>query len=545
MPVSKCLRRCRYEDKSGNLRRDSVSGSSRRMAMINLPCVATRAFILLILYMVSFTDASGGEENWRKLYKNQEADDEDGQCHGPKIVHVTDATFQNFDDGYLLLLYYSDWSGNSKKILPFWATLAQELDEAGVAITVGLIDSTQNRQNLASRYVHTLPQIFIFHGGQIVAHLVNERTLDDLKAAVVTVTELSESDLDDRKAEVLKQLEDTEAERSQKLQDEEMLHSLAALKFESQVTTLHKDNFYALTSKTDAVVFVYTLWCEHCKVMKADWLELAKDPQIPGVLVAKINLDDFSTFPGARLLEGVPSVLFFRDAAIYGYFNGSRNLEDLRIWANLLTSLTTEELKELVKELQEEEARNLQKAKDELIYEQALLKEEFDDILELSEDNFDGLTRGKSALILFYSERGERSQLMKPVWVSLSKQKELTGLLIARFPESDYRWRHEMEYIHGYPTVLFARNGVIIERYEGVQQLGELYHYAKTLLALSTEEARQKHAHLARTLQREKLMERERDRARHKAESKRREEETRKERQQKRKKKARTGTSTF
>lgn len=59
-----------------------------------------------------------------------------------------------------------------------------------------------------------------------------------------------------------------------------------------------------------------------------------------------------------------------------------------------------------------------------------------------------------------------------------------------------------MEYIHGYPTVLFARNGVIIERYEGVQQLGELYHYAKTLLALSTEEARQKHAHLARTLQR-------------------------------------------
>lgn len=97
-------------------------------------------------------------------------------------------------------------SGNSKKILPFWATLAQELDEAGVAITVGLIDSTQNRQNLASRYVHTLPQIFIFHGGQIVAHLVNERTLDDLKAAVVTVTELSESDLDDRKAEVLKQV---------------------------------------------------------------------------------------------------------------------------------------------------------------------------------------------------------------------------------------------------------------------------------------------------------------------------------------------------
>ena len=98
------------------------------------------------------------------------------------IVHVTDATFENqvLQSSHPVLVdYWAEWCGPCKMLIPVLNELATEY--AGkVKIAKVNVD---HAGMLAGQYgVQSIPALFFFKGGQVVAQMVGARSKKDLKA---------------------------------------------------------------------------------------------------------------------------------------------------------------------------------------------------------------------------------------------------------------------------------------------------------------------------------------------------------------------------
>ena len=98
------------------------------------------------------------------------------------IVHVTDATFENqvLQSSHPVLVdYWAEWCGPCKMLIPVLNELATEY--AG-KVKIAKVNVDQAGM-LAGQYgVQSIPALFFFKGGQVVAQMVGARSKKDLKA---------------------------------------------------------------------------------------------------------------------------------------------------------------------------------------------------------------------------------------------------------------------------------------------------------------------------------------------------------------------------
>jgi len=182
------------------------------------------------------------------------------------VLHInTEKEFirtQRKEKGPMLIMFYAPWCGHCKKLKPDYSAAATELK--GKAILAGMDCDKPDAHNIRYRFNITgYPTLIYFENGEqkyMYGGQMNKAGLVDWMTDPKPATE-----------------EKKEADEPWSVEAPEILH-------------LTDQNFdEALKQHQSIIVMFYAPWCGHCKSMKPEYVEAAremKEKEIPGLLAA-------------------------------------------------------------------------------------------------------------------------------------------------------------------------------------------------------------------------------------------------------------------
>ncbi|CAI5511194.1 unnamed protein product [Closterium sp. Naga37s-1] len=98
------------------------------------------------------------------------AAEEGDHTFSASVVKLTDANFKRKTKGHTFVMFYAEWCGHCKRLIPTWSQLADELKEAGRAdVSMASLLATEHRAHPAAKLVRGFPTLIWFHAGRPVA----------------------------------------------------------------------------------------------------------------------------------------------------------------------------------------------------------------------------------------------------------------------------------------------------------------------------------------------------------------------------------------
>ncbi|MGM9321986.1 thioredoxin [Deinococcus aquaticus] len=86
-----------------------------------------------------------------------------------------------------------------------------------------------------------------------------------------------------------------------------------------------------IRASVPVIVDFWAPWCGPCRVI-APALEALAQERAGNLKIVKVNVDDHPQAPGLHAVQGIPTLLIFRDGEVAGRQVGAVGLPELRAW---------------------------------------------------------------------------------------------------------------------------------------------------------------------------------------------------------------------
>ncbi|CAH1967592.1 unnamed protein product [Acanthoscelides obtectus] len=234
------------------------------------------------------------------------ADEEAGD-----VVHLNEENFKPFlrKKKHVLVIFYAPWCGHCKKTKPeFIEAAARFRDDPKVEFAA--VDCTVEQALCSTNDVKGYPTMKYFSYYTKNTRVYNGgRTADDFVRFMLEPDKLSNNTPSPPTPENLSWFSDS--------------------------TVIHlTDRNFTQTLKKRKVVLVmfYAPWCGHCKRMKPDYIEAAKDLASQGYdqCMAMVDCTENPEVTEEYEISGFPTVKLFKDGKFVTDYKGKRTTEDIK-----------------------------------------------------------------------------------------------------------------------------------------------------------------------------------------------------------------------
>jgi len=418
-------------------------------------------------------------------------------------VVIPSLTKENYDvitDGKIVFIkFFAPWCGHCKNLKPEYEKLAEDWADSEMAL-IAEVDCTAEGQSLCEEQdiqgYPTLkygdPEFLEIYSGAWKYSEMSPFTKEHLKPSctpkkldlcdpekkkqIESLLAMSTAELDkliDGKELLIKEAEqkfdkgvkglDETHTQMKKVKDDKvediMEKGLRLMKSVQQhrgilprtLPSLTEENFDSLTEGKTVFLKFFAPWCGHCKAMANDWKKLWKiwDNSKTG-FVAEVDCtsDDSQALCEKYKVQGYPTLMYgnLTLSSELKTYDGGRSFDELSAFA-----------------------------------EQNLKPKEPTAVVNLTPDNYDSLTNGKTIFVKFFAPWCGYCKKMAPAWEQLAK--EWVDDKIGLIGEVDCTTgegtvmcdKHKIE---GYPTIKYG-DPAALEKYPGNYDFDSLNEFAK------------------------------------------------------------------
>ncbi|GJP45725.1 hypothetical protein CLOM_g5073 [Closterium sp. NIES-68] len=457
------------------------------------------------------------------------------------VVKLTDSNFKRKTKGHAFVMFYAEWCGHCKRLIPVWSQLADDLKEAGRAdVSMAALLATEHRAHPAAKLVRGFPTLIWFHGGRPIAQYEGDRSRESLLAFVEEQAQLGEAELAEgarRMAEEVRKVEEEARKEAEKTGEE---HS-----FSGSVVELTDGNFQEKTKGHTFVMF-HAEWCGHCKRLIPTWSQLADELQAAGradVSVAALLATQHRNHPAVNAVQGFPTLIWFHGGQMVNDYSGDRSVASLREFVEQQSALQGAALARAKREMKaavERKAEDMRQQQQKAAEERQRVEAEFSSqVPELSLSYLAGL-EDKQAVVLHYADWCQACGAMKPVILDLLAQPPIDGLLVGRFKDNQAALPAAGNTLrNGQPTTFFVSHGRVVDALKGAKKGEEVREWVREMGELSEEEMEERAAEWRAGVEEEAERVQREEREKIQQEVRKKEEEKRKAKLQKRRAKTR------
>ncbi|KAK2720955.1 thioredoxin domain-containing protein 5-like [Artemia franciscana] len=238
---------------------------------------------------------------------------------------------------------------------------------------------------------------------------------------------------------------------------------------EGKAVKLNGENFKASVEKKDHFIMFFAPWCGHCKRLAPTWEDLAaKYNDKDEVVIGQVDCTVETALCSDNDVTGYPTLKYFKvgSEAVERY-RGPRDLPSLDNF------IAKQQGKVEVAEESPQEA-----TKD----------EENAAVLELNSENFNAKTAEGMFFIKFFAPWCGHCQSLAPTWEQLGKSLEHENrITIAKVDCTQSKSLCQEHSVKGYPTLLWFKDGKMVEKYQGSRSLDSLKEYVTKMAAKKEE----------------------------------------------------------
>lgn len=463
-----------------------------------------------------------------------------------KVSIISDTTWSENTQGHTFVFFHASWCGHCKRLLPTLNRIAVQLAKNKTPVKFAALEASEQRSNPASAIIKGFPTLLWVHQEELVSKYEGDRSMASLLDFIERMLSMSTDELSSQKRQMLEQVNHELEERAKAAKEQEEKEAQAALTFADKVVALTDATFVAHTTGKDALVMVYADWCGHCNALKPEWLKLADNPGVLNLDIYSIKSQENTVFPGASLVEELPTILYLRNSVVVAFYEeGRRRTADaLRQWAREVSNMSPEAVGKAISSvhflgLEREQQRK--KAQLEAEAEDSAAALHFSALTEITVSNYSEVIASyKNVALMIYGDWCEQCKGMKPIWIYVAQIPPVEGLLVARMSDTEITFHHLNTYVDNYPTFLFIREGHIVDRLSGPHEVSELSKVAISASKLALEEAEAKATSMNRIVEQNKEEERKAQQKMFREKDKLREDEIRRSKREKRRERSRT-----
>ncbi|CAI5950697.1 unnamed protein product, partial [Closterium sp. NIES-64] len=422
------------------------------------------------------------------------AAEEGDHTFSASVVKLTDANFKRKTKGHTFVMFYAEWCGHCKRLIPVWSQLADELKEAGRAdVSMASLLATEHRAHPAAKLVRGFPTLIWFHGARPVAQYEGDRSRESLLAFIEEQAQLGEAEL----AEGARRLEE-EARRAEEEAQRAEEGKGAEPTFSGSVVELTDGNFQEKTRGHTFVMF-HAEWCGHCKRLIPTWSQLADELQQAGragVGVAALLATQHQKHPAVGFIQGFPTLLWFHGGQMVAEYSGDRSIASLRAFVEEQGALQGAALARAKKDMKAAVERKIRERQDEqqrAAQEQRRIETEF--AARVPEISLSDPSRveGQAVVVLHYADWCHACGSMKTVLLDLLADPPVEGLVVGRFKDPQAGLLAAGNTLrNGQPTTFFVSGGRIVDALQGVKKGEEVREWVRELGELSEEEVEER-----------------------------------------------------
>ncbi|XP_058964969.2 probable protein disulfide-isomerase A4 [Pocillopora verrucosa] len=231
------------------------------------------------------------------------------------VTHLTDDTFEEFVTTHhsVLVMFYAPWCGHCKAMKPAYMEAAEELRSKNARSVLAAVDCTKEK-SLAQKYdVDGFPTIKYFRKGEFASEYRKARTKEDLVDFMLMSEASAPADAKTAKPE--KPVEPAWSD-----EDTDVVH-LTASTFQEFIK-----------SHSSALVMFYAPWCPHCKRIKPEFSEVAKEVntenKVPGALGA-VDCTVDGDLCTEQEVKRYPTLKYYKDGEFAYKYTKKRKAEDM------------------------------------------------------------------------------------------------------------------------------------------------------------------------------------------------------------------------
>lgn len=296
--------------------------------------------------------------------------------------------------------------------------------------------------------------------------------------------------------------------RTARRRKREARRAAAHAAFEDQVPALSDTTYFALTRRVPAVAYLYADWSAASDRAKPAITALAADP--PGDVAVFRLPSSYKANPAAAHAEAYPTVVYLDrgdPVAVYELGEDGRrapggavyDADAIRAWAASLRAESDEQLRARSEALRDGVKRRLDDQEDERIASARAREDKHSAFAKAVPE----VTRAElsaaigDAFVMVYSDGcGEPCRKMEPIWTALAGT--LKGVRVARMlaNSTSLRGGAEAVLVRGYPSLLYYRAGLPIERFQGAHDTTALEAFVDVNRESTVDDARRRHASL-------------------------------------------------
>jgi len=314
-------------------------------------------------------------------------------------------------------MFYAPWCGHCKAMKPDFSAAATALK--GKSLLAGMdVDQSHNTEVRTAYNISGFPTIYYFVEGKVKYTYTGEKDKDGIVKWMKDPTPPKEPE--------------KEAEWSEEPGD---VHHLEDSNFES-----------FMAENPSVLVMFYAPWCGHCKAMKPDYSEAAKELKALGLpgKIAALDATKQKNISSTYEVSGYPTIKYFKDGA-FAFEKSAR---------------TKDEILEFMKDPKEPPPPPPPEPE---------WTEEDTDVVHLTEDDFSKfLKKKKHVLVMFYAPWCGHCKNAKPHLVAAAaKLKSNTKASLAAVDCTKHQPVCTVYEVKGYPTFRYFNYGKNDKPYDG------------------------------------------------------------------------------
>lgn len=361
------------------------------------------------------------------------------------VTHLTDDTYEDFMKTHdsVLLMFYAPWCGHCKAMKPAYMEAAQELHNKNARSVLAAVDCTKEK-SLAKKFdIGGYPTIKYFRKGEFSTEYRKARTKEDIIDFLLIQEDSASADTKPAKPE-------KPVEPAWRDEDTDVVH-LTGSTFREFIQT-----------HSSALVMFYAPWCPHCKKIKPEFSQVAKEinteKKIPGGLGA-VDCTADKDLCTEQEVKGYPTLKYFKDGEFAFKYTKKRKAEDMLAF-----------MRDPQKPAPPSPPPDWSKEPGKVHFP---TNETWNKFIE----------EHSSVLVMLFSPRCGYCNSMKPNYFKAAEilSEELPSVALAAIDCTKFfSFCKQME-ISGYPTVRYFKNGAFEKEYEGDRSVDDLVSFMKTM----------------------------------------------------------------